>query len=688
MATRMQQRRGTAAQWTGANPILAAGEIGFETDTNKFKIGNGSSTWSSLSYYASADDLADLIDGAPDLLNTLNELAAALGDDPSFLSDHVNGTTNVHGIANTADLATQDFVTDAITNSTVDQSALAGTGIDWNAGTEQFDIDNTVVTLNGTQTLTNKTLSGADLGGSSTAQTQSNSDNSTKIATTEFVQTKIDGLINGAPGALDTLKELADAIGDDANYAASVTTALSERVSKAGDSMTGALTLSGAPSDDLHAATKGYVDSGIGAHNDDHTNVHGIADTDALATKDYAEAQVNTHNSDTTDVHGISDTSALATKTYADNSSDDAVTAHNALTANVHGINNTAELATQTQVATAVTNHNGETENVHGITDTASLVTLTILGDHNSDTTNVHGILDTSALATTADISDHSSVTENVHGIANTADLVLTDDVRLSDTRTPTDNTVSTEKIVNSAVTADKLAGDSVTESKVADGAITSGKIANGTIVNADINASAAIDWTKLAVSSTVSETELGYLDGVTSAIQTQIDSVPGLIATAKSEAIADATAQVNAVIASAPTALNTLDELAAALGDDANYAATVTTALEGKVPSATTISQKTDSYTLSSISEKDTLIEMGKATAQTVTIPTNASVAFPVGTSLDILQTGAGQVTIAGAAGVTVNGTPGLKLRTQWSSATLFKRAENTWVVMGDLSA
>jgi hypothetical protein len=71
-----------------------------------------------------------------------------------------------------------------------------------------------------------------------------------------------------------------------------------------------------------------------------------------------------------------------------------------------------------------------------------------------------------------------------------------------------------------------------------------------------------------------------------------------------------------------------------------------------------------------------------------TLTIPANASVAYPVGTSIDILQTGAGQVTIAGADGVTVNATPGLKLRTQWSSATIFKRAENTWVVFGDLSA
>lgn len=105
-------------------------------------------------------------------------------------------------------------------------------------------------------------------------------------------------------------------------------------------------------------------------------------------------------------------------------------------------------------------------------------------------------------------------------------------------------------------------------------------------------------------------------------------------------------------------------------------------------IPSRTTIVQKTDSYTLSALTERDNLIEMGKATAQTLTIPANSSVAYPVGTSIDILQTGAGQVTIAGAGGVTVNATPGLKLRAQWSSATLFKRATDTWVVMGDLTA
>jgi hypothetical protein len=105
-------------------------------------------------------------------------------------------------------------------------------------------------------------------------------------------------------------------------------------------------------------------------------------------------------------------------------------------------------------------------------------------------------------------------------------------------------------------------------------------------------------------------------------------------------------------------------------------------------VPSITTISQKTDSYTLSNLNERDSIIEISKGSATTLTIPADSTVNYPVGTTLDVIQTSSGQVTIAGAGGVTVNATPGLKLRTQWSSATLLKRASNTWLVFGDLSA
>jgi hypothetical protein len=99
----MQQRRGTAQQWTDANPRLAAGEIGLETDTNKFKIGDDVNLWDDLAYFVNSDGLAGELDGfateeyvdgaissligdAPELLDTLNELAAAIGDDADFLT--------------------------------------------------------------------------------------------------------------------------------------------------------------------------------------------------------------------------------------------------------------------------------------------------------------------------------------------------------------------------------------------------------------------------------------------------------------------------------------------------------------------------------------------------------------------------------------------------------------------------
>ena len=50
MAIQIQYRRGTAAEWTAANPTLAVGEPGYETDTAKFKVGTGSTAWTSLTY--------------------------------------------------------------------------------------------------------------------------------------------------------------------------------------------------------------------------------------------------------------------------------------------------------------------------------------------------------------------------------------------------------------------------------------------------------------------------------------------------------------------------------------------------------------------------------------------------------------------------------------------------------------
>jgi hypothetical protein len=67
------------------------------------------------------------------------------------------------------------------------------------------------------------------------------------IATKAYVDQEVADLVDAAPALLDTLNELAAAIGDDANFVTTVTTGLSEKVAKSGDTMTGALTLNADP---------------------------------------------------------------------------------------------------------------------------------------------------------------------------------------------------------------------------------------------------------------------------------------------------------------------------------------------------------------------------------------------------------------------------------------------------------
>jgi hypothetical protein len=97
MATVIQVKRGTASAWTSANTVLTAGEIGFESDTKKMKVGDGTTAWTSLGYTATDGDIT---------------------------------------------------------------AVVAGTGLSGGAtsGSATLSIDSTVATLTGTQTLTNKTL--------------------------------------------------------------------------------------------------------------------------------------------------------------------------------------------------------------------------------------------------------------------------------------------------------------------------------------------------------------------------------------------------------------------------------------------------------------------------------------------------------------------------------------------------
>lgn len=87
--------------------------------------------------------------------------------------------------------------------------------------------------------------------------------------------------------------------------------------------------------------------------------------------------------------------------------------------------------------------------------------------------------------------------------------------------------------------------------------------------------------------------------------------------------------------------------------------------------------------------SDAGDVVTLTNGSAITVTVPTNASVAFPIGTQITFAQMGAGKVTFAGAVGVTVYSADSfLSLRTQYSSGTLIKTATNTWLLIGDIAA
>jgi hypothetical protein len=103
-----------------------------------------------------------------------------------------------------------------------------------------------------------------------------------------------------------------------------------------------------------------------------------------------------------------------------------------------------------------------------------------------------------------------------------------------------------------------------------------------------------------------------------------------------------------------------------------------------GQWNTAQTTDTKSDSYTLVT-ADAGKLILMDKATAQNVTIA--GSLDLTVGQRIDIVQTGAGQVTFV-ASSATVNATPGLKMRARYSAATIICVATDSYVLVGDLSA
>ena len=154
MADIIQIRRDTAANWTSANPTLAQGELGVETDTDKIKIGDGSTAWTSLgylidtgSYLVASNNLSDVASAATALTNLgLTATAAEL--------NALDGIT-----ATVTELNYTDGVTSAIQTQLDGKEAADATILkDADIGVTVQGYDANTTTATNTQTLTNKTV--------------------------------------------------------------------------------------------------------------------------------------------------------------------------------------------------------------------------------------------------------------------------------------------------------------------------------------------------------------------------------------------------------------------------------------------------------------------------------------------------------------------------------------------------
>ena len=137
----------------------------------------------------------------------------------------------------------------------------------------------------------------------------------------------------------------------------------------------------------------------------------------------------------------------------------------------------------------------------------------------------------------------------------------------------------------------------------------------------------------------------------------------------------------------SGTAALADLTSFARTLLDDANAGSARATILAEQLGVARGVETKTANYTLV-LNDAGKTIEMNLAGANTLTVPPNSSVAFTVGTYINVSQYGAGQCTITPGSGVTLRNANGLKTAAQYSMATLYKRGTDEWLVGGDLSA
>jgi len=708
MATQIQLRRDTASNWTSNNPTLAAGEFGWEQDTNKFKIGTGSEAWNSLGYASDGDtagitfvgddstgtlvkqnetfkiagtqNITAVVSGdtltltGPDLSSYLTSVSesdvtqhqSALSITESQISDlsHFSGAyadltgkptipTNNTELTNGAGYITASS-TDTLTNKsgnvsqftndsgyktsvseadvTQHQSALSVTesqisdlgtylttegndltsAVTWanvpNANITESSVTQHQAALSITESqisdLSHFSGSYTDLTNKPTIPTNNTElTNGAGYATTSYVDSEVAGIVDTAPEALNTLNELAAALGDDANFATTTSTALGNRLRV--DTNAQGLT----------ATQKTNAKTNLGLSTVATSGAYG--DLSGLPT-------IPTNNNELTNGAGyITD----YTVTEGD------VTAHQAALSitesQISDLSHFSGSYTDLTNKPTIPTNNNELTNGAGYITASSTDTLTNKSGNVSQFTNDSGY---KTAVSESDVTQHQaalSITESqisdlAHFSGSYTDLTNKPTI-------PTNNTEltngagyitasSTDTLTNKSGNISQFTNDSGYKTSVSQSDVTQHQSALS-ITESQISDLSHFSgsYTDLTNKPTIPTNNNELTNG---AGYITASSLTGLA----SESYVNT--QISNTVDSAPETLNTLNELAAALGDDANFATTTSTALGNRLRVDTaaqglTSTQKSNAKTnlgLSAVASTGAYSDL----TGTPTIPTN----------------------------------------------------------------
>lgn len=264
-----------------------------------------------------------------------NEFSAHIG------SAAVPTTAGVHGITGNV---VGDTDAQTLTNKIISGAVIATGGIQFEGATaDAYETTLTVVdptadrtitlpnatgtvTLDGVaSTLTSKTITSGTLGSDLAAGTYKITGLGTPSADTDaatkgYVNTQIAAVVDSAPAALDTLNELAAALGDDASFSTTVATSIGTKVAKAGDSMTGALSMGNnkvtdlaTPTASTDAANKSYIDTIFGSTSSAATSATSAATSATSAATSASSASTSASSALTSATSAATSASSAAT---------------------------------------------------------------------------------------------------------------------------------------------------------------------------------------------------------------------------------------------------------------------------------------------------------------------------------------------------------------------------------------